>query len=471
MFKRAIAISMAFIGVVVGAGFASGQEAMQYFVAFGKWGLVGIALAAGLMMITGISMLQLGSYFQASEHTAVYEKVSGPITSRILDWSTLATLFSIGFVMFAGGGSNINQQFPSIPVWVGGTVMLVLVLLVGLLDVDRVTTVIGTITPFIVIFIVLATGYTILTADVDFSQMHEWTTSNVDTTLPNWWISALNYTGLNVMCAVSMSIVIGGNFLDNRAVGWGGLIGGIIYLILLALLVFSLFFVAPTVNGQDMPVLELINTIHPTLGYVMTFVIYGMVFNTAVGMFYALGKRLTRSKPQLFYPVYCVACLIGFALSFVGFQQLVSNVYPILGYLGLLMITVMSFTWIRSRGKLTDESDRRMRARTLVQRKLDPRERFTKKNERELARLAATSNMATGEFEDLVAEEIYEELEADEELEDFDREDLDPSVTYVQHTKPEVPSTDNDLDFGGQADNGGGKGPTPQSGASPASQD
>ena len=260
MFKRAIAISMAFIGVVVGAGFASGQEAMQYFVAFGEWGLIGIALAAGLMMITGISILQLGSYFQASEHTAVYEKVSGPITSRILDWSTLATLFSIGFVMFAGGGSNITQQFPSVPVWVGGTVMLVLVLLVGLLDVDRVTTVIGTITPFIVIFIVLATGYTILTVDVDFSQMHEWTTSNVDTTLPNWWISALNYTGLNVMCAVSMSIVIGGNFLDNRAVGWGGLIGGILYLVLLALLVFSLFFIAPTVNGQDMPVLSLITS-------------------------------------------------------------------------------------------------------------------------------------------------------------------------------------------------------------------
>ena len=79
--------------------------------------------------------------------------------------------------------------------------------------------------------------------------------------------------------------------------------------------------------------------------------------------------------------------------------------------------------------------------------------------------------MATGEFEETVAEEIYEELEADEELEDFDREDLDPSVTYVQHTKPEVPSADNDLDFDGQTDNASGKDSTPQSGASPASQD
>ncbi|WP_237791626.1 YkvI family membrane protein [Corynebacterium accolens] len=447
MIKRAIGISMAFIGVVVGAGFASGQEAMQYFVAFGEWGLWGIALAAALMMVTGVSILQLGSYFQAVEHTAVYNKIASPVTAKILDWSTLITLFSIGFVMFAGGGSNINQQFPSIPVWVGGTVMLILVLLVGLMDVDRVTRVIGTITPFIIVFVVLATGYTILTADVDFASLNTWAIDNVNTSLPNWWLSALNYTGLNVMTAVSMSIVIGGNFLDNRAVGIGGLIGGFLYLILLALLVFALFFEAKDVNGEDMPVLKLITGIHPVLGILMTFVIYGMVFNTAIGMFYALGKRLTRNNPQRFYPVYAASCIIGFILSFIGFQSLVSNVYPILGYLGLLMIVVMVYNRIKNRGMLADESDRRMRAHDLVARKLDPRERFTKKNERELRMLAAASNMGTQEFIDHLAEDIHEELEEDDEI-DYDREAPAPSVTYVQHTKPEVPSVDSDLDFG-----------------------
>lgn len=438
---------MAFIGVVVGAGFASGQEAMQYFVAFGEWGLWGIALAAALMMVTGVSILQLGSYFQAVEHTAVYNKIASPVTAKILDWSTLITLFSIGFVMFAGGGSNINQQFPSIPVWVGGTVMLILVLLVGLMDVDRVTRVIGTITPFIIVFVVLATGYTILTADVDFASLNTWANDNVNTSLPNWWLSALNYTGLNVMTAVSMSIVIGGNFLDNRAVGIGGLIGGFLYLILLALLVFALFFEAKDVNGEDMPVLKLISGIHPVLGILMTFVIYGMVFNTAIGMFYALGKRLTRNNPKRFYPVYAASCIIGFILSFIGFQSLVSNVYPILGYLGLLMIFVMVYNRIKNRGMLADESDRRMRAHDLVARKLDPRERFTKKNERELRMLAAASNMGTQEFIDHLAEDIHEELEEDDEL-DYDRSEPAPSVTYVQHTKPEVPSVDSDLDFG-----------------------
>src|SRR5690625_3860436 len=126
MIKRALGISMAFVGVLVGAGFSSGQEAMQYFVSFGQMGLWGVVVAAALTTITGIAVLQLGSYFHAREHTAVYSSVSGPITSKILDIGTLVTLFSIGFVMFAGAGSNLSQQFEGLPLWVGALLMLVL---------------------------------------------------------------------------------------------------------------------------------------------------------------------------------------------------------------------------------------------------------------------------------------------------------------------------------------------------------
>lgn len=439
MIKRALGISMAFVGVLVGAGFASGQEAMQYFVSFGEMGLWGVIVAAALTTITGIAVLQLGSYFQANEHTAVYDRVSGPITSKILDIGTLITLFSIGFVMFAGAGSNLAQQFKGLPIFVGALIMLVLVLATGLLNVDKVTAVIGAITPVIIILIVGVTSYTLLTSDLNIAAAHEYAVNNVAGPLPNWWLSAMNYTGLNIMCAVSMAIVIGGNILDNRAVGMGGILGGLTTLLLLALLVSSLFFIAPEVNGTDLPVLALINGINPALGYIMTFAIFGMIFNTAVGMFYAMAKRLTRDKPSRFYSVYVIACLFGFALSFVGFQSLVANVYPILGYIGILMIVVMSFAWLKNRNKVKTETDRRLRARQLVARKLDPRKRFTKKNERELVKLATESNMDTPEFVEVVSDEVLDELESDAALEDFDREDPAPSVTYVQHTKPEVP--------------------------------
>ncbi|WP_082738145.1 hypothetical protein [Corynebacterium stationis] len=437
MIKRAVGISMAFVGVLVGAGFASGQEAMQYFVSFGQMGLWGVVVAAALTTITGIAMLQLGSYFHAREHTAVYSSISGPITSKILDIGTLVTLFSLGFVMFAGAGSNLAQQFEGLPLWVGALLMLALVLATGLLDVDKVTTLIGVITPFIIVLIVSVSSYALLTNDLDLASANDYAVNNVDSPLPFWWLSAINYTGMNMMCAVSMAIVIGGSFLDNRAVGLGGVLGGLITLLLLAMLVSSLLFVAPQVNGTDMPTLALINEINPALGYVMTVAIYGMIFNTAVGMFYAMAKRLTRDKPHMFYTVYVIACVIGFFLSFVGFKALIANVYPVLGYIGIFMMAVMSFAWLRSRRTVKSETDRRLRARQLVARKLDPRKRFTLKNDRELNALASSSNMSMHEFVKFISNDVLDDLESDKELKDFDREDFSPSVTFVQHTKPE----------------------------------
>ena len=157
---------MALVGLIVGAGFASGQEMLQYFVAFGSMGLWGLTIAAVIMVVGSVAMMQLGSYLLADEHTVVFSKVTHPILAWILDIATVATLFGVGFVMFAGGGSNLNQKF-DLPLWVGTAIMLVLVLGAGMLDVNKVSAVIGTITPLSITFIVIASVYTFATADWD----------------------------------------------------------------------------------------------------------------------------------------------------------------------------------------------------------------------------------------------------------------------------------------------------------------
>lgn len=53
MLKRVITIALAYIGVVVGAGFASGQEVLQYFVAHGKIGMMAVLMTAILMALVG----------------------------------------------------------------------------------------------------------------------------------------------------------------------------------------------------------------------------------------------------------------------------------------------------------------------------------------------------------------------------------------------------------------------------------
>lgn len=433
MLRNAVLISFAFIGTLVGAGFASGQEALLYFSAFGTQGIWGAALSSVLMLIAGVTILQLGSFFQAKEHMEVLGSISSKVTSWVLDIATIVTLFSIGFVMFAGAGSNLNQQF-GLPVWIGAVLMLSLTVGFGMLDVDKVTASIGFLTPFLLVFVIIGCGWTLVNAHPDWSALNA-VAAQVDTTLPNWWISALNYTGLNVMCVVSMALVIGGNQLDTRAAGLGGFFGGLGYLVMLLLLAVSLLVKLDTVAGDDMPLLSLITDLNPTLGTIMAVVIFGMIFATSLGMFFALGKRLSRGREERFRVIYIAACLIGFVLSFVGFQTLVSVVYPILGYLGLLLIAVVTLAWLREVPRLRKEGDRRRRALDLTRAKMDPRERFTKNDERELQYITAKSVVDDEELIEALEDEVAQELTDDEEV-DFDPEDADSSVVYVSYTEP-----------------------------------
>ena len=434
MLKNAIGIAFAFIGVLVGAGFASGQETMQYFIAFGTQGIWGAALSSALMLIAGVSILQLGSYFQANEHMEVLGSVSSKVMSWILDIATITTLFSIGFVMYAGAGANLNQQF-GWPVWIGATLMLALVLVIGMMDVDKVTAAVGAVTPLLLFFVIFGCIWTLCTSDLDWSnlnvQAHE-----VSTTLPNWWISSLNYTGLNAICVASMALVIGGNYLDTRAAGLGGFLGGMGYLVMLLLLSCGLLAAVGSIAGDAMPMLTLITNIHPVLGFIMSLVIFGMIFATALGMFFALGKRLARGRQERFRPIFITTCLIGFALSFVGFKTLVSVVYPILGYLGILLVAVLAAAWLRSSQKLRKEGNRRRRARELMRLKLDPRERFTKNDEKELDYIIQASIVDNEELEAALEEEVGKELIDDNEVE-YDPEDRDGDVVYVTYTDPQ----------------------------------
>ncbi|QNQ89775.1 hypothetical protein GP475_03260 [Corynebacterium poyangense] len=396
MLKRSLEIAMAFIGILVGASFASGREALQYFVAFGNWGVLGAVLTSIAIMISGITILQLGSYHRAKEHTSVFEAISGPVTSKIMDIGTMVTLFCIGLAMFAGAGANFKQQWGGSE-WIGATILLILVLLTGLLDVHKVTLVIGAFTPFIIVLISLGALWTIFHAQPDFSTLHE-KALEIPTTLPNWWVSTINSVGLQVIVVVSMAIVIGGNFMDSREVGIGGVVGGFIFLFLLGLLVGSMYLSVDTVMETELPMLAMLTHIHPYLGTVMAFAIYGMIFNTAIGMFYALAKRLSKNRRQDFYKIYVIVVLIGFVISFVGFSNLIGYVYPALGYIGILIMSIMAWAWWKNRANLESETELRRRARELLIKRFEDKEHLTLEEKAELRAIAKNSNIPESEF-------------------------------------------------------------------------
>ncbi|MDK8879539.1 hypothetical protein [Corynebacterium sp. MSK008] len=394
MWKRSLAVAASFVGIVVGAGFASGMEALQYFVAYGTNGFYGVVLASVTMLFAATAFMTFGSYFLAREHNEVFYNVTNKPAAFIMDWSAVACMFSVGFVMFAGAGSNLNQAF-GWQIWIGAVAMLALMLIVGRFDVDKVSSVIGWATPLLVIFVLIGTIYSFTQIDVSWGEVGTYAQREVNRAdgTPYWWLGALNHTGLNALCGVSMALVMAGDEFDTKSSRLGGILGGVIYAVMLALLVASLLIQVESVNGNDMPLLSVIENVDPVLGFVMTWVIFLMVFNTCLGMFYALAKRLTRKKPERFYPVYAIACVVGFGLSFAGFQPLVSSLYPILGYLGLFVMAVMTAVYLKHRKELKDEGERRADA-------------VEGEGETDVDELASDSNLDDDEFKDAVQEEV-----------------------------------------------------------------
>lgn len=343
--KKILKMGSAFIGIIVGAGFASGQEILQYFTSFGMMGIAAAILSTALFAYIGMILTRLGSRMQTTSHKDVIYKISGRFLGTIIDYIIILTLFGVGAVMIAGAGSNLEQQF-GLPSVFGSLLMVLLVFITILMNVDKVVAVIGSITPFLILAVVLVSVYCLITMDQSFTMLDP-IANDVKTTLPNWFISAVNYVSFNIAVGASMALVMGGAEKDEKTAALGGFVGGLGLGIMILLSHFAIFSKVDVVGDSDLPMLAIINDISPVLAIFMAFILYGMIFNTAVSMFYAFGARFVKIGTKNFKVFVLITLLVGFGLSFVGFKDLVAHFYPFIGYLGLLLCGVLIYASFR----------------------------------------------------------------------------------------------------------------------------
>ena len=408
MNKKTISVILAYVGVLTGAGLASGQELMQYFISFGKVGLFALIGVGLLHIFVGGIILQMGSHFIAENHLDVLEEVSKKSVTKFMDFALILNCFLMGFVMIAGAGSNLNQQFGLAP-WIGSLICTILIIVVGMLDFDKVTKVIGSFTPLVLVFTLIGATYTIIKAKPDFIFLDA-LGKTINSSLPNIFISTINYFGLCMISSISMAFVLGGSKTDSSEARAGGMLGGALVAMLTGLIGLTLFLALPAVKDADIPMQIILDKVHPYLGLAMSIIIFGMIFNTAISLFYSAAKRLSNTGAK-FKRNLIVFTLLGFALSFLGFKKLMAILYPILGFLGLALIIILILAWIKERDSIKSENKKRDKISNLTRKKLDDDEDFTRKDKEKLEKLAEASIIDNDKIKEAVEEEVEEELE------------------------------------------------------------
>lgn len=82
--KTSLKLGGAYIGLVVGVGFASGQEILQFFGGFGIMGLAGGLVALALFTFLLMNLYQIGSRLQTQSHKEAMEFICGKPLGRVV---------------------------------------------------------------------------------------------------------------------------------------------------------------------------------------------------------------------------------------------------------------------------------------------------------------------------------------------------------------------------------------------------
>src|SRR5690606_6046726 len=137
MNKYAFQLAFAYMGVIIGGGFASGQEVLQFFTGYGMASIAGTLLAGFLFAFLGRQIAQMSTRLQAQSHKHVLHVLFGHRAGLIMDLLLTFFLFGVGVAMLAATGALFKQQFGLSPL-VGGLFMTILTVATLCLNVKRI---------------------------------------------------------------------------------------------------------------------------------------------------------------------------------------------------------------------------------------------------------------------------------------------------------------------------------------------
>lgn len=349
----AFGIASIFIGTIIGAGFASGNEIVQYFVSQGWWGLGAIVIATWGFYALGKIALKLGYHLKTRNYAAAISPSAHPFPRYYSDAMITISLFGTFVIMVAGAGGLLSKLF-GLPEWLGSVTVGILVVLNLIHGIKGLIKIQEILVPYLIAGCVLVSLYGIF-APVSSETVNAETLSSP--LLVHWIPNGILYVAFNFQLAIAVLVPLGAMAEDehtlNQGITWGalGLFAGS------AAIFFALMLNQGMFGTHAYPMVALAERASQILGYAYAAVLVFGLYSTAISCFYGTIVRM-QAVPAFNKMGHIVGMIVvsvlGVLLSKFGFSDLVGRIYPILGFGGLL---VMVFMVLAARRKIVLKSN------------------------------------------------------------------------------------------------------------------
>lgn len=329
-------INLGFIyaGTIIGAGFASGQEIMRFFTAYGRKGLAGIALSCALFFLLGKCILSLAIKNQSVSIRDILLPYAGKKLMMIFE--VISDLFLLGgyHVMLSGCGAVLWESvrvpyFAAVIVLCTGCVLWLNNGADGLAEFNKVIVPIMVVLTFLISFNSLK-GF----RDISYFM---------DMALPSrsgWLFSALIYVSFNMTsgCVVLSSL---GTFTKRRKAACGASFiasGTLFVMALLLYLSTSVHF--SELSGVEIPLMHIASALNKELYWLSIVILLCAMLTTALSFGFAFAQSVSRKLRIAFHRA-LFSLFLGMPFTARGFSGMIGLIYPLFGIIGIFFVFLL----------------------------------------------------------------------------------------------------------------------------------
>ncbi len=332
---KIVGVSCGYAAAVIGAGFASGQEIVSFFVRYGRHGMIGIFIACAAFFLFSCAVLcacarnRVYSYSDLLDAVFHRERVCGAIKLMTLVFAAASVCV---MTACAGEMCEIVSGLPRIFGAALFTVLCGVIFFTGNRKIMKINSALGAV-------IILGIIFTCLYI-LRFRE-HQASASVVPIAA-----SGAAYAGYNLLTAGTVLTGMSRNLSGRGEALLCSAASGLILFVMITLIwgVLEIYF--GKINLGEIPMLTMAMRQHWALGAFYSVMLFFAVLTTGVsngfGVIDIIGAKTGRTGAVL------MLLTLSFCMSGAGFSNLINTVYRICGYIGAVLVFVLIIAFFRA---------------------------------------------------------------------------------------------------------------------------
>ena len=316
-----------FMGTLIGAGFASGNEIAVYFLSCGKYFIPAIALSMAVIGILGKMSMDIAFETGIYSYDKFMEKIMGRSISEFVCLMTGAFFFVLFTAMISAFGTMLEDML-GIKRAFGSALFMIFCLYVFINGTGGIVKANCALVPVLILGIILCAVLSFLFGDIEEAELFLKVAGNGE-----FYVNGVIFALYNIISCVPVIVECAGNI--RRKSSMGCILACAALFVLGTLMALSMIISRYNPNW-NMPMLEIMKGYGklPYIFYALSFV--AALYTTAAGNGYCAFNWFKAGNNRNIFLKMMIFFVVSYLMSIISFSVFVEKFYFVFAFTGII---------------------------------------------------------------------------------------------------------------------------------------